>query len=212
MEDLLDLYEEPYDKKRPVVGFDERPCSLHEDHRKERPAKPKQVAKQDYTYKRQGTANAFMHFEPLAGWRHVEVTEQRTKVDFAEQMKWLCDERYPDAEVIRVVLDNLSTHSKGALYDAFSAEEAHRLSKKLEFHFTPKHGSWLNMAELELSALARQCLWRRRLGTKEALAEEAAAWERTRNQKKVKANWQFRTKDARIKLRRLYPKAAKEDS
>jgi hypothetical protein len=210
MEEVLDLYEEPYDPLRPVVGFDERPCVLHEDVREPLVAKPGQSKKQDYEYQRNGTANLFIHFEPLGGWRHVEVTPQRTKQDFAHQMKYLCEERYPEAEVIRVVLDNLTSHSKGALYDTFAAPQAHRLARKLEFHFTPKHGSWLNIAESELGVFVRQCLDKRRLGTPKRLAKEAAAWEARRNEKAVKANWQFRTSKARVKLRRLYPSFAKE--
>lgn len=214
MENVLDLYEEPYDPKRPVVGFDERPTQLFEEVREPLPAKPKEVsgeeikagsvAKQDYEYERKGVENIFMFFEPLGGWRHIEVFHNKTKQDFAKAMKYLC-EQYPDAEVIRVVIDNYASHSKGALYEAFPAEEAHRLLKKLEFHYTPKHGSWLNVAEIELSVLVRQSLKGKRLGTAEALKKQSAFWEKARNEKGVPCDWQFKTKDARIKLKRLYP-------
>lgn len=240
MEDVLDLYEEPYNPKRPLVGFDEKPCQLLEDVRAPLPARAKEVAekkepskgegapvskqvddakrvkrgsvaKQDYEYKRNGTTNVYMHFEPLGGWRHVEVTKRRTKQDFAQQMKYLCDEKFPEAEMIRVLMDNLSGHTKGALYDAFAPEEAHRLARRLEFHYTPKHGSWLNVAECELSVFARQCLGKRRLGSAAKLAKEAKAWEARRNAEGAKADWQFTTTDARIKLKRLYPILEKEN-
>jgi transposase len=220
MEDVLDLYEEPYNPKQPVVAFDERPCQLLEDAREPLPAKPKPepnpeeksgtVTKQDYEYKRNGTTNVFMFFEPLRGWRHVEIVEHKTKQDFARAMK-LLSEQYPDAERIRVVLDNLSSHSKAAFYATFPPAEAHRLSKRLEFHFTPKHGSWLNVAEIELSALVRQCLKGRRIPTTKKLQSEAAAWEKTRNKLGTKCDWQFQTKDARIKLKRLYPSLTIKD-
>jgi transposase len=220
MEDVLDLYEEPFDPKRPVVGFDERPCQLLADVREPLPAKPKPtpnpeeksgtVAKQDYEYKRNGMTNVFMFFEPLKGWRHVEIVEHKTKQDFARAMKWLC-EQYPEAEVIRVVLDNYASHSKGALYEAFPPAEAHRLSKRLEFHFTPKHGSWLNVAEIELSALVRQCLKGRRIPSTEKLRSESAAWKKTRNGLGTKCEWQFQTKDARMKLKRLYPNLTRDE-
>jgi transposase len=157
-----------------------------------------------------GVENIFMFFEPLGGWRHVEVFHNKTKKDFAKAMKYLC-EQYPDAEVIRVVIDNLSSHSKGALYEVFPAEEAHRSANRLEFHYTPKHGSWLNVAEIELSVLVRQCLKGRRLGTAEELKEQADFWEKARNEKGTPCDWQFRTEDARIKLKRLYPTFAEPD-
>jgi hypothetical protein len=216
MEDVLDLYEQPYDPRRPVIGFDEKPYPLLDDVRDPIPAQPRvqattgsavrrgTVTKQDYEYRRHGSVNIYMEVEPLAARRHVEVTAKRTKRDFAHRMKALC-KRYPDAEVIRVVLDNLSGHSKGALYDTFSPREAHRLATKLEFHFTPKHGSWLNVAEIELSVFSRQCLGKRRMQTAERLAEQAAAWEATRNKGTHTIDWQFTTAKARTKLKRLYP-------
>lgn len=211
MENVLALYEEPYDPKRPVVCVDERPCQLIEDILMPVPMKPKETKekpgaakKEDYEYKKNGSANVFAHFEPLTGWRHFETTERRTSPDFAKQMKWLCDERYPEAEVIRVVVDNLTSHSIAAFYAAFPPEEAYRIASKIEFHYTPKHGSWLNMVEIELSALSRCCL-KRRIGDVETLRREVAAYEAKRNKEVVKVEWQFRTKDARIKLKKLYP-------
>ena len=161
MEDVLELYAEPYDARHPKVNFDEKSVQLIAETRTALPAHPGQPARIDYEYQRNGTANLFVMCEPQAGWRHVVVTERRTKHDFAHQMKWLVDERYPDVEVIRVVLDQLNTHRPASLYDTFPAAEARRIRKKLEFHYTPKHGSWLNMAEIELSVLQRQCLDRR---------------------------------------------------
>ena len=161
MEDVLDLYAERCDPRRPVVGFDERPLQLLADTRAPVPPAPGRVRHVDYEYSRNGTANVFMTVEPLNGWRHVQVTERRTTLDFAEQMRWLVDEAYPQAKVIRVVLDNLNTHTAASLYAAFPPHEARRLARKLEFHHTPKHGSWLNVAGIELSVLSRQCLDRR---------------------------------------------------
>ena len=165
------------------------------------PGRPQRV---DYEYRRAGTANLFLAFEPLAGWRHLEVTVQRTAGDFARQMKALVEVHYPEAEVIAVVLDNLSTHSPAALYRTFRPEEALRLLKRLEFHDTPKHGSWLNMAELEFSILGRQCL-DRRLPDRDSLAREVAAWQRRRNRERVTAQWRFTLADARTRMCRLYP-------
>lgn len=204
MEDVLDLYAEPYCIDRPVVCFDELPFQLLADKRAPQPVAPGRAARVDYEYRRQGTANLFLFFEPLAGWRHVEVTSQRTNKDFAEQMRALADEHYPDAPVIAVVLDNLSTHSPAALYQTFPPAEARRLVKRLEFHYTPKHGSWLNMAELEFAILSRQCL-HRRLPDPTVLQREIAAWEAERNRIRAKAHWHFTTTQARSKLRRLYP-------
>jgi len=163
-----------------------------------------QPRRYDHEYKRNGTRNIFIHCEPQAGWRHVEVTQRRTKTDFAHQMKWLVDERYPGAEVIRVILDNLNTHGPGSLYEAFEPSEARRLVKKLEFHYTPKHGSWLNMAEIELSIMQRQCL-NRRIADEATLKWEVAAWEQQRNEAKETIDWRFSITDAREKLKRLYP-------
>jgi hypothetical protein len=204
MEDVLDLYAEPYNPKRPKVNFDESSKQLIGETRAPLPAQPGQAARFDYEYKRHGTCNLFLFCEPQAGWRHVAVTEQRTMPDFAHQMKWLVDERYPEAEVIRVVLDNLNTHKPASLYETFPPAEAHRLRQKLEFHYTPKHGSGLNMAEIELSVFARRCL-QRRSATAATLNRELAAVEATRNAAQATINWQFTTTDARVKLHRLYP-------
>jgi len=204
MEDVLDLYTEPYDPKRPKVNFDETSKQLIEEKREPLPAKAGRAQRYDYEYKRNGTRNLFMICEPQAGWRHIAITKRRTKVDFAQQMKWLVDERYPDAEVIRVVLDNLNTHKIASLYEAFEPAEARRIAKKLEFHPTPKHGSWLNMAEIELSILERQCL-DRRIADEETLKREVAAWEQQRNEAKETIDWRFSITDAREKLKRLYP-------
>jgi hypothetical protein len=174
MEDVLDLYEQRYDPSRPVVCFDEKPVQLLAETRVPRPAKPGRPRRYDYEYERKGTANIFMAVEPLRGWRQVTVTDRRTKLDFALQMQQLVDVHYPDADRIRVVLDNLNTHKPASLYEAFPAAEALRLLKRLEFHYTPKHGSWLNMAELELSVLSRQCL-QRRIGDREILVQEVTA-------------------------------------
>ncbi len=204
MEDVLDLYAEPYDPTRPKVNFDETSKQLIGETRQPVPAQPGQAARYDYEYKRNGTRNIFVFCEPQAGWRHVSVTAQRTMQDFAHQMKWLVDEGYPEAEVIRVVLDNLNTHKPASLYETFAPAEAHRIRQKLEFHYTPKHGSWLNMAEIELSVLARQCL-HRRIATEATLKRELAAVEATRNAAHATIHWQFTTADARVKLHRLYP-------
>ena len=204
MEDVLDLYAEPYDPKRPVVCFDELSKQLVAETRTPLPMLPGRPERFDYEYERRGTANLFLAVEPLAGRRHVEVTDRRTKDDFAHQMRALVDRRYPDAELIRIVLDNLNTHSPAALYEAFAPAEARRILRKLEFHYTPVHGSWLNMAELEFSMLARQCL-NRRIPDREDLAAEVAAWETARNEQRAPIHWQFTVEDARIKLLRLYP-------
>ena len=205
MEDVLDLYHEEYDPENPVVCFDEMPYQMLSETREPLPMEPGVVERQDYEYKREGTCNIFMFFQPLAGWRQVNVTEQRTKVDFAYCMKELVEVKFPNATKIRVVLDNLNTHTLGSLYEAFEPAEAKRLADKLEFRFTPKHGSWLNMAELELSVLSRQCL-NRRLGTQELVQSESNAWAESRTEKKSKVDWRFSTQDARKKLSRLYPK------
>lgn len=204
MEDVLDLYAEPYDPTRPKVNFDETSKQLIAETRSRLAAKPGQCERYDYEYQRNGVANVFMFVEPQAGWRHAEVTDQRTKLDFAQQMKWLVDERYPEAEVVRVILDNLNTHKPASLYEAFEPEEARRIVKKLEFHYTPKHGSWLNMAEIELSVLQRQCL-DRRIADQPTLKQEIAAWELERNEEKATIDWRFSISDAREKLKRLYP-------
>ncbi len=204
MEDVLELYAEPYDAKRPKVNFDETSKQLIQETRQALPARPGQPARFDYEYERNGTRNLFLFTEPQTGFRHVNVTEQRTMIDFAHQMQWLVDEAYPEADVIRVVLDNLNTHKAASLYEAFAPAEARRIVKKLEFHYTPKHGSWLNMAEIELSVLQRQCL-ARRIADEATLVDEIAAWEKERNEKQATIDWRFSVTDARDKLKRLYP-------
>jgi hypothetical protein len=204
MEDVLDLYAEPYDVQQPVVCFDETSKQLIAETRPALPACPGQVERIDYEYERNGTRNLFMMVEPLAGWRHVEVTEQRTKVDFAHVMQYLVDAVYPQATCIRVVMDNLNTHCPAALYEAFPPEEARRLLRKLDFHYTPKHGSWLNMAELELGIFSRQCL-DRYMPDEAFLKQEVKALELERNGALAKIRWRFTATDARTKLKRLYP-------
>ena len=203
MEDVLDLYHEACDPERPVVCFDETSRQLVEDVRPPIKAKPGRVERYDTEYQRNGTRNLFMFCEPKGGWRHVEVTERRTAVDFAHQMRWLVDQAYPHARVVRLVLDNLNTHKLGSLYEAFGASEARRIAKRLEFHHTPTHGSWLNMAEIELSVFSRQCL-NRRVGD-EVLRREVAALERERNDAGAVIDWRFSTQDARSKLQHIYP-------
>lgn len=204
MEDVLDLYEQPYDPNRPKVNLDEKSKQLVEDIRPAQPMKPGYPQRYDYEYKRNGTRNLFIFFEPQRGWRHVAVTERRTAKDFANQMKWLVDEVYPDAQLVRVVLDNLNTHKTASLYEAFLPVEARRIARKLEFHYTPKHGSWLNMAEIELSVFGRQCL-DRRIPDEQTLKREIATLEEERNMAKASVNWQFTSQDARIKLKNIYP-------
>ena len=203
MEDVLDLYEEPYDPEQPVVCFDERPFQLIWEVRNPLPAKPGRLRRYDYEYQRNGTCNIFSFFQPLMGWRHVEVTDRRTKLDFASCMKALTDEYFPEAETIKVVMDNLNTHTPASLYEAYKPEEASRISKKLIFHYTPKHGSWLNMVETEIAVLSGQCL-DRRIPDKATLKREIAAWEKKRNEQNAMVNWRFTTKDARVKLKKLY--------
>ena len=204
MEEVLDVYHRPYDPKRPLVCLDEASRQLIGEVVQPLPAGPGQPARFDYEYVRNGTANLFMAFEPLLGWRAVQVTERRTAKDFAEVVRWLVEEVHAEAEKVVVVLDNLNTHKLASLYEAFPPEQARRLAEKLEIHHTPKHGSWLNMAEIELSVLARQCL-DRRFESREQLCGEVEAWELDRNERQVEVRWQFTTADARIKLRRLYP-------
>jgi hypothetical protein len=205
MEDVLDVYKREYDPKRPQICMDEMPKQLLADKRAPLPMKPGQVQKQDYEYERNGTCNVFMLFEPLAGKRYIETNSHRKAVDWAQVMKTLSDQYYPDADVIVLVMDNLNTHKLASFYEAFEPEEAHRLSRRFEIHYTPKHGSWLNMAEIELSALVRQCL-NRRIPDQNDLHAEAQAWVNERNDKVVKVDWRFTTADARIKLKHLYPK------
>src|SRR5574341_592222 len=204
MEEVLDLYEKPYDSRRPLVCLDETSKQLLSDAQAPLPPQPAQIARQDYEYERKGVCNLFMCFEPLQSRRHVQVTDQRTAVDWAHFMRDLAERHYPDAYKIVVVMDNLNTHGPGSFYEAFAPAEAKRLAVRFEFHYTPKHGSWLNMAEIELSALSRMCL-DRRIPDKAALAREVSAWERERNAKSVTIDWRFTTDDARIKLKKLYP-------
>jgi hypothetical protein len=204
MEDVLEVYHRPHDPEYPVVCVDETSKQLISETRVPIKAKPGQPARHDYEYERNGTANLFMMFAPLEGWRHVEVTDHHTAVDFAHMLRDLSDTHFPGAKKIVLMEDNLNTHKPASLYEAFPAPEARRLVERFEWHYTPKHGSWLNMAESELSVLSRQCL-DRRIPDKQALTEEVAAWEDSRNKKHVKADWQFTTADARVKLKRLYP-------
>jgi len=204
MEDVLELYAEPLDEKRPVVCMDELSKELHSQVAEPIPPQPGQPAKEDYEYKRNGTANLFVLLCPLLGWRHLQVTARRGYHEFAQLMKALVDVHFPAADVIRVVLDNLNTHVLGALYETFPAEEARRIAKRLEFHYTPKHGSWLNMAEMEFSVLSRQCL-HGRLATAAEVTAEVEPWERQRNEAATKIEWTFRVADARKKLHWIYP-------
>jgi hypothetical protein len=204
MEDVLDVYKRPYDPRRPQVCLDERPKQLVGEIRKPIPAALHQPARYDYEYKRNGVANIFMMFEPLAGKRHLKITERRTKKDWAECIRQLVDEIYPQAEQIVLVMDNLNTHKKSSLYERFEPVEAKRIADKLEIHHTPKHGSWLNMAEIEISVMARQCL-SDRMDNIAYLQSESMAWAEKRNAREAKVDWRFTTKDARIKLKRLYP-------
>ena len=210
MEDVLDLYAEPYDPQRPVVCFEETSTQLLAETQPPLPPRPGRPLRRDYEYRREGTRNLFLACEPLAGWREVAVTERRTMQDFAHQMRWLADEAYPQACVVRLVLDNLNTHRLASLYETFPAAEARRIAKRLEFHYTPKHGSWLNMAEIEFSVLSRSCL-KRRLPDAESLQREVGASVQERNEARVTINWRFKTQDARTKLHRLYPFDSKHD-
>lgn len=210
MEDVLDLYAEPNEPNRPVVCFDETSTQLLADVREPLPAQPGRPRRQDYEYRRGGTRNLFLFCEPLAGWRHVAVTERRTMEDFAHQMRWLVDVAYPDATVIRVVLDNLNTHRPASLYETFPAAEARRIAKRLEFHHTPKHASWLNMAEIEFSVLSRACL-KGRHADANALERAINAYESRRNAAGVTINWRFSTDDARTKFHRFYPCLSNSD-
>jgi hypothetical protein len=204
MEDVLEVYQRNYDPKRPLVCLDETSKQLVAETRQPVPAAPGRPERIDYEYERNGTANLFMVTEPLVGQRYVTVTERRTAVDFAMVIRDLVDCTYADAEKIVLVMDNLNTHKLASLYEAFTPAEARRLAERLEIHYTPKHGSWLNIAEIELGILNRQCL-DRRLGSVEVLKKEVRAWQRSRNNACGTVDWQFTTKDARIKLKRLYP-------
>jgi hypothetical protein len=205
MEDVLAVYARPYDPKRPVVCMDEKPYQLLDDAHEPLPIRPGSTEKVDYEYIRNGTCSIFMFNEPLGGWRHAEALLRRTKVDWAGRIQWLLDVQYPDAEKVILVEDNLNTHNISSLYEAFPPEEAFRLAQRLEIHFTPKHGSWLNISEIELSALAIQCLGDRRIHDIDVLNVELSSWNCQRNHSQTGVDWHFTTDDARIKLKRLYP-------
>ena len=205
MEDVLAVYKRPYDPKRPVVCMDESSKQLLADIQTALPIKPGEVQRYDYEYERQGVANLFMFFAPLENKRRIKITDHRCRKDWAEAMKELSDQDYPDAEKIVVVMDNLNTHSPISFYETFPPEEARRLLERFEFHYTPIHGSWLNMAEIEFSVLARQCL-NRRISNTACLQREVQAWSKYRNEKSTSINWRFTTEDARIKLKHLYPR------
>jgi hypothetical protein len=204
MEDVLEVYHRPYDEKRPLVALDEASKQQVGEVVQPLPAKPGQPERFDYEYVRNGTANLFMVSEPLVGWRHVAVTERRTAKDYAEVLRWLAEDVHPDAEVIVLVQDNLNTHALASLYEAFPPEQARRLAERFEVHYTPKHGSWLNVAEIELSVLSRQCL-DRRIASAEELRREVGAWEEERSERAVEVRWRFTTPEARFKLHRLSP-------
>ena len=204
MEDILDLYCLPYDQEVPLICMDEQPRQLVKEMRTPLAGSTGKPARYDYEYERNGTANIFLFTEPLAGWRRVDVTERRTRVDWARQIREVLDVYYPDAKRVRLVMDNLNTHKTASLYEAFPPEEARRLARRLEIHYTPKHGSWLNIAEVEFSALSRQCL-DRRIPDIETLRDEAKTWERTRNGRQKGVDWRFKIGNARIRLKRLYP-------
>ena len=204
MENVLEVYTRPHDPARPLVCLDETSKQLVAETREPLPMQPGQPARFDYEYERNGTANAFMLFAPLEGWRHVKITERRTSIDYAQVLKELSDVHFGKAEKIVLVQDNLNTHSPASLYEAFPPAEARRLVERFEWYYTPKHGSWLNMAESELGVLAKQCL-DRRIADRETLQREAAAWTLRRNTHNAKANWHFTTADARVKLKSLYP-------
>ncbi len=204
MEAVLDLYEKAYDARYPLVCMDETSKQLIGDVQAPLPPQPGRIARQDYEYERHDVCNLFICFEPLQSRRRVQVTDQRTAIDWAHFMRDVAEVDYPDAKKIIAVMDNLNTHGPGSFYEAFAPDEAKRLAARFEFHYTPKHGSWLNMAEIELSALSRMCL-DQRTPDKDALIREVAAWERERNAKSVTVDWRFTTDDARIKLKKLYP-------
>jgi hypothetical protein len=204
MEDVLDLYAQVYDQQYPQICFDERPCQLISEKRIPLPAKPGQLKRYDYEYVREGTCNIFGLFQPLTGWRKMKVTSQRTAIDFAHCMKQLVDEQFPEAIKVKVVLDNLNTHTPASLYKAFAPSEAKRILDRLEFHYTPKHASWLNMVEIEFSVLSRQCL-NRRIPNIETMKQEVSAWTVERNRQRATVDWCFNCQDARVKLKRLYP-------
>jgi transposase len=204
MEDVLEVYHRRRDPRRPLVCVDEVPVQLVGESRTPLPPEPGRPARYDYEYVRNGTANVFMAFQPLVGWRAVQVTERRAAKDFAELLRWLVEDLHADAAKVVLVTDNLNTHTTGCLYEAFEPGRARAIAERIEWHYTPKHGSWLNMAEIELAALSKQCLGRR-IGSAEELRRQVAAWEAERNECGVEAKWQFTTAEARVKLYRLYP-------
>lgn len=210
MEDVLEVYQRAYDRRYPVICMDEASKQLVAEVRQPLPPEPGKPLRYDCEYERRGTCNIFMFCEPLRGWRHVRVTQQRTRVDWAFALRALLDAEYQQAERVVLVMDNLNTHSPASFYEAFAPEEARRLTERLELHYTPKHGSWLNIAECELSVVGRQCL-ARRIDDGQRLAQEVAAWNDDRNEIAKKVNWQFTADDARIKLRRLYPEFIRQD-
>jgi hypothetical protein len=205
MEDVLSVYARPYDQNKPVVCMDEKPYQLLDSARPSIPMQPGSPQRMDYEYVRSGTCSIFVFTEPLARWRYTEASPQRTKKDWAHYIKWLLDEQYPHAEKAVLVMDNLNTHTISSLYETFPPDVAFRLAQRLEIHYTPKHGSWLNIAEVELSAMAAQCLGSRRIPDIATLNTELAAWHTQRNHLQKGVDWQFTTADARIKLKRLYP-------
>jgi hypothetical protein len=205
MEDVLEVYSRPYNPDYPVVCMDEKPLQLLSDARRKINMAPGRTERVDNEYVRNGTCCIFLFTEPLAGWRSADAQEHRKKTDWAKQIKWLLTEQYPNAKKVILVVDNLNTHNISSLYEAFAPVEAFALAQKLEIHYTPKHGSWLNIAEIELSALGRQCLGKRRIDNLEQLNSELLFWHTSRNANQKSVNWQFTTDDARTKLRRLYP-------
>jgi len=205
MEDVLAVYARPYDSKKPVICMDEKPYQLLDLTCNPIPMKSGSPQKEDYQYIRMGTCSIFIFTEPLAGWRVAEAYPQRTKIDWAHRIQWLLDQQYPKAEKVILVMDNLNTHTISSLYETFPPDEAFRLAQRLEIHYTPKHGSWLNIAEIELSAMAAQCLGNKRIPNLITLNRELAAWHVKRNQSQKGVDWQFTTNNARIKLKRFYP-------
>jgi DDE superfamily endonuclease len=204
MEDVLEVYHRPYDERRPLVCIDEASKQLVGEVVRPLPPEPGQPERFDYEYTRNGTANLFMISEPVLGWRAVQVTDRRTAKDFAEVLRWLVDDVHSEAEKVVLVTDNLNTHKPASLYEAFPPQQARRIAERIEWHYTPKHGSWLDMAEIELSVLSRQCL-DRRIGTRADLERAVGEWEAERNERAVEVRWRFTTAEARIKLHRLYP-------
>jgi hypothetical protein len=204
MEDVLEVYHRPHDENRPLVCLDEASRQLIGEVAQPIPAEPGQPERIDYEYQRNGTANLFMLFQPLIGWRDVVVTQRRTAKDLAEVLRWLVEDVHAQAEKVVLLTDNLNTHKPACLYEAFPPEQARRIAEKLEWHYTPKHGSWLNMAEIELSVLSRQCL-DRRIASAEEMKQEVQRWQDDRNEREIGVQWRFTTADARIKLRKLYP-------